>query len=168
MRLQELYPDPVVDGTSPYRESPLNTQFARTAAAYGDFAYICGVGENVRRAAEGGVRDIWKYRFLQNNSWPWWQGIPHSCDLEYLWDGGESEGVGKFYLNAVVRFVVEGVVPWDRYYSVDEDEKGEEVIDGKKVGRQFKIIESGMEMEDDAVRKECCEFWSGIPDELFR
>ncbi len=105
------------------------------------------------------MRDVWKYRFLQNNSWPAWQGIPHSCDLEYLWDGGESEGVGRFYLGAVVGFVVEGVAPWDRYYIVDDDEV---------VGRQFRIVEGGMEMEDDGVRTECCKFWSGIPGELFR
>ena len=61
-----LYPDPVSDGSSPYSaNSSFGAQWNRTAAAYGDYAYISTVRGNALGVAGqmDGKAPVWKYHF---------------------------------------------------------------------------------------------------------
>jgi len=55
--LEILYPDPIIDATSPYKEDRkgLGAQFKRLEQAYGQFAYVAPVRQTVQFAAQAGV-----------------------------------------------------------------------------------------------------------------
>ena len=61
-----LYPDPTSDASSPFSaNSSLGAQWNRTAAAYGDYAYISTVRGNALGVAGqmDGKAPVWKYHF---------------------------------------------------------------------------------------------------------
>ena len=62
---QTRYPDPVTDASSPYKQTPFGPQFSRLAAAYGDYAYISTVRQNVLQISRQNDKaaPVWKYHF---------------------------------------------------------------------------------------------------------
>lgn len=165
--IESLYPDPATISSSVYTHSPMSPQFARTAAAYGDYAYICQTQENAVGATTGGVNDVWKYHWAQNNSFPAARGIPHTCDQVYQWASPTVQGprIAQQYHAWLASFVASGnpntfkldndTLDWPRYK------------DGGSHGKQMFIQDGNNHVEADAMRLEQCQFWRSIPGELY-
>lgn len=169
--LHTLYPDPTNDTTgslSPYANSPNSTQYNRLSAALTDYMYACAGQETALRMSAAGV-PVWKMLWAVNNTFPAWQGIPHTADTKYTWAEGEGAGagaggvqypaVGKVLNTYFADFVVhgdpnqgagEGVPVWPRY------------VDGGvgRPGLQMRMEAFGeARVEGDAIRREQCAWW---------
>lgn len=103
--IEELYPDPAKYPDSPYVNSPNSTQYARFQAAMSDYAYICPGQETAYRTSSAGV-PTWKLRFNTNNTFPSWQGIPHTSDTAYAWNEPSTQhpAISKIYHNYLSSF----------------------------------------------------------------
>lgn len=156
--LETLYPDPATDVESPFANSPNSTQYDRIAAAWSDYAYICPGQETAHVASSAGV-PTWKLRFDTNNSWPAWQGIPHSSDAKYTWDEPTVQypKTGHVYHAYLASFVVSGDPNKHRYPASPEWPTYREGQD--KPGSQLVVNqdETGVELDDN--RAEACLYW---------
>ncbi|KAI8939169.1 hypothetical protein NX059_005001 [Plenodomus lindquistii] len=171
--LTTLYPDPSNNTNTPYAFSPNSTQYNRLSAALTDYMYVCPGQENAVRVSP--LAPVYKLSWAVNNTFPSWQGIPHTADTKYTWvepadarpRGTQYPEVGKLLHGYFANFVAhgnpnvggnleparrDGVVPyWPEY--VDDWENG-------KPGLQVKIQpfgESGVEA--DGHRRVQCEWW---------
>ncbi|KAI2464568.1 alpha/beta-hydrolase [Annulohypoxylon bovei var. microspora] len=162
--LATLYPDPVTDVKSPFRDSPKEKglQYARLSAAWSDFAYICPGQETAYRVSTAGV-PVWKARFNTNNSFPAWQGIPHAADGRYTWPEPKSQHpeIGHVLHGYLSSFVTTGdpnthrypgSPEWPRYapegYGLDSNPANQLVIQPQDT-----------KVETDSIRREACLFW---------
>ncbi|KAF2853737.1 alpha/beta-hydrolase [Plenodomus tracheiphilus IPT5] len=94
--LSTLYPDPAAPNTTttttinntPYDYSPNSTQYNRISAALTDYMYICPGQETALRMSNAHsphASHVYKLVFATNNTFPPWQGIPHTADTKYTW-----------------------------------------------------------------------------------
>lgn len=153
--VETLYPDPLTNSASPYINSPNSTQYNRLSAACTDHMYVCPGQETAFRTSSASV-PTYKLRFATNNSFPSWQGIPHTADTKYSWAEPKTQypEVGHVLSSYFVSFVVtgdpnkmraEGTVEWPVY---------------QPVGAKQLVIESNAtRVEEDVIRKEQCAFW---------
>ena len=165
-QLAALYPDPATDPGSPYAGSPNSTQYNRLAAALSDYAYICPGQETAYRAATAGV-PTWKARFDTNNSFPAWQGIPHTADTKYAWNDPSVQhpDVGLVYSGYLTSFVATGDPNARRYpgspeWPAYEPATGDEGSDGTPTPNQLLIrADNQTKVEPDDIRTEACLYW---------
>ncbi|KAK2731829.1 hypothetical protein FQN57_003155, partial [Myotisia sp. PD_48] len=83
-KLNDLYPDPTVDPSSPYAETRpirVGAQYKRTTAAYGQFAYICPVQQTARFASAGQKPPVFLYHWAVNKTVQ--SGASHATQVEY-------------------------------------------------------------------------------------
>lgn len=164
--LEQLYPDPTNSANGPYSNSPNSTQYNRISAAMTDYMYVCPGQETAVRMSSAGV-PVYKMVFATNNSFPSWEGIPHTSDTKYTWSetlqggtkGVQYPEVGPFLQSYLVDFIVYGnpntkqsqdTPEWARY------------VDGgkKKPGLQLRIEPFGnSRIEGDGIRRVQCEWW---------
>lgn len=166
--IENLYPDPALDADSPYADSTNSTQYARFQAAMSDYAYICPGQETAYRVSSAGV-PTWKLRFNTNNTFPPWQGIPHTADTAFTWNDPATQypSISKIYHNYLASFVLTGNpntyrlpespewVPYEPVgYGVDTDPGKQLVVQPGPDGDS-----SGTRLECDNLRREQCLFW---------
>lgn len=165
--ISSLYPDPAFNTSSPYANSPNSTQYNRVEAALSDFAYICPGQETAYRASSAGV-PTWKLRFNTNNSFPSWQGIPHTSDTKYTWNDPSTQypSVGKEYHRYLASFVLTGnpntyrLAGSPEWLPYEPEGHGIETKPGRQlVVQPAEAGRNGTEMESDSIRREACLFW---------
>ncbi|RDW63083.1 uncharacterized protein DSM5745_10194 [Aspergillus mulundensis] len=154
--LEALYPDPVTNEDSPYTNSPNSTQYNRLATTWSDYAYICPSQETATRASAANV-PTWKLRFDTNNSFPAWQGIPHTADTKYTWDEPSTQypEISHVYHAYLASFVVSGDPNTFRYPGAPE-------WPGYRPDRKTQLVVrpgNGTRAEVDDVRAEACAYW---------
>ena len=165
---EKLYPDPNEYPDSPYTNSPNSTQFNRFQTAMSDYAYICPSQETSYRASSAGV-PVWKVRFNTNNSFPAWQGIPHTSDTKYTWDEPTTQYplISHIYHAYLASFVLSGDPNTHRYPGSPEwvayDPAGYGL--DSKPAKQL-VVQPGLDgnssatcIENDDIRREQCLFW---------
>jgi acetylcholinesterase len=156
--ITELYPDPITNPFSQYKDSPISPQFDRLGALYSDYSYICAAQENAIHVSQAEV-PVWKMHFNTNNSRPYYRGIDHATDRTYAWNEPTVQfpAVGKALHAYWASFVVSGdpnehkledATIWPRY------EKGE-----TKLGVQLRMDNNGSIVEKDTIRRAGCDFW---------
>jgi acetylcholinesterase len=166
--IEALYPDPAQYADSPYANSPNSTQYARFQAAMSDYAYICPGQETAYRTSSAGV-PTWKLHFNTNNSFPAWQGIPHTADTAYTWNDPSTQypEISRIYHAYLASFVLtgdpntyrlEGTPEWDAYkpggYGLASEPGKQLLVEPGASG-----IVSGTRIELDESRREQCLFW---------
>lgn len=166
--IEHLYPDPNQYPDSPYANSPNSTQYNRLQAAISDYAYICPGQETAYRVSSAGV-PTWKLHFNTNNSFPTWQGIPHTADTAYTWNDPATQypSISKVYHGYLASFVLTGDPNTHRYPGTPEWASykpagyGVETAPGKQLLVQpgAKGNGSASQIESDDVRREQCLFW---------
>lgn len=166
--IEKLYPDPARYADSPYADSPNSTQYNRFQAAISDYAYICPGQETSYRVSAAGV-PTWKLRFNTNNTFPAWQGIPHTADTAYAWSDPDTQHpfISKVYHGYLSSFVLTGDPNTHRYPGTPAWEAYEPTgydVDTKP-GKQL-VVQPGpdgngsaTQIELDDVRREQCLFW---------
>ncbi|KAJ4340956.1 hypothetical protein N0V95_007358 [Ascochyta clinopodiicola] len=166
--LESLYPDPTNDTNgdfSPYAHSPNSTQYDRISAALTDYMYACAGQETAVRMSSAGV-PVYKMHWTVNNTFPYWQGVPHTADTKYTWAEGKGTGgvqypeVGKQLNTYFSDFIVHGdpnagnrtgLPKWPKY--VDNNAEG-------VPGLQLRFESFGnTRVEGDAIRRKQCEWW---------
>lgn len=156
--LSALYPDPATNPDSPFANSPNSTQYDRISAAWGDYAYICPGQETAYRASIAGV-PTWKVRFNTNNSYPAWQGIPHTADTAYTWDESTTQypEISHIYHGYLASFVTAGDPNAHRYPGSPEWA----AYDGNAEGGALQLViqPDDTKVERDDIRKEACLWW---------
>ncbi|KAI1077060.1 alpha/beta-hydrolase [Whalleya microplaca] len=160
--LETLYPDPITDPTSPYRDSPKSKQFSRVAAAWSDYGYICPVQETAYRVSKAGM-PTWKARFNTNNKYPAWKGIPHAADGKYTWPDTKVQypDVGHILHGYLSSFVTTGDPNTNRYPGSPEWPKYEPKGYGldSMPADQLVLQPKHTEVETDYIRRDACLFW---------
>ncbi|KAI1337915.1 para-nitrobenzyl esterase [Xylariaceae sp. FL0016] len=158
-RMEALYPDPAADASSPFAGSPNSTQYDRVSAAWSDYAYICPGQETMYRTSRAGVPS-WKIRFNANNSWPAWQGLPHTSDAKYTWAEPQMQHpeVGDVYHGYLASFVATGDPNTYRWPGSPEWPNYGQTGNGT-ASPQLVMQDWGVEVEEDAIRWEACAFW---------
>ncbi|KAI1098898.1 alpha/beta-hydrolase [Jackrogersella minutella] len=160
--LASLYPDPVTDAMSPFKDSPRETQYARLAAAWSDYGYICPGQETAYRVSTAGV-PTWKARFNTNNSYPAWRGIPHAADGRYTWPEPNVQypEIGHVHHGYLSSFVTTGDPNIHRHPSSPKWPRYEPVGYGldSKPALQLVIQPNDTKVEADDIRREACLFW---------
>ncbi|KAM0278202.1 hypothetical protein ACHAQH_005317 [Verticillium albo-atrum] len=162
--LRALYPDPATFEDSPFANSPNSTQYDRLAAAWSDYAYICPGQETAYRAASAGV-PVWKLRFNTNNTFPAWQGIPHTADTRYTWDEPTTQypDISHIYHGYLSSFVTAGDPNTHRYEGSPEWPTYEPKGYGLDAAPAKQLVvqpdEGGTQVEDDSIRREACLYW---------
>ncbi|KAH6951395.1 Alpha/Beta hydrolase protein [Fusarium avenaceum] len=155
--LSALYPDPAKYKDSPFVNSPNSTQYNRLSAAWSDYAYICPGQETAYRASIAGV-PTWKVRFNTNNSFPAWQGIPHTADTGFTWDEPTTQypEISHIYHGYLASFVTSGDPNTHRYPGSPKWPK----YNGKeKKPLQIVVQPKDTKVEKDVIRKEACLWW---------
>lgn len=161
--LEALYPDPTNAPNSPYTNSPNSTQYNRISAALTDYMYACAGQETAVRMSSAGA-PVYKMLWAVNNTFPTWQGIPHTADTKYTWAEGNGTGGVQYpekQLHAYFSdFIVygdpsagnrTGLPVWPKY--VDGNEEG-------RPGLQLRFEPFGeTRVDGDAVRRKQCEWW---------
>ncbi|KAF2128285.1 alpha/beta-hydrolase [Dothidotthia symphoricarpi CBS 119687] len=166
--LESLYPDPTgdVNGSfSPYSHSPNSTQYDRLSAALTDYMYAAAGQETAIRMSSAGI-PVYKLNYVVNNSFPAWQGIPHTSDTKSTWAEGNGTGgiqypdVGKLHHGYFSDFVAlgdpnagnrTGIPKWPMY--VDDNANG-------RPGLQLRIEPFGnSRVEGDSIRRKQSEWW---------
>jgi acetylcholinesterase len=72
--INTLYPDPAIDGASPYKELRdmeslgIGPQFKRVEAAYAHYAYVCPVRQTADLASSGQDPPVWVYHWALNKT----------------------------------------------------------------------------------------------------
>ncbi|KAF4965609.1 hypothetical protein FSARC_6596 [Fusarium sarcochroum] len=155
--LSALYPDPAKYKDSPFANSPNSTQYDRISAAWTDYAYVCPGQETAYRASIAGV-PTWKVRFNTNNSFPAWQGIPHTADTAFTWDEPTTQypEISHIYHGYLASFVATGDPNRHRFpgspkwpaYKGEDDSPLQIVVQPKDT-----------KVEKDEIRKEACLYW---------
>lgn len=82
--LDKIYPDPLVDSSSPYVETrpiDVGAQFKRTTATYGQYAYICPVQQTAYLASAGQSEPVFLYQWALNKTVQ--NGAGHGDQTEY-------------------------------------------------------------------------------------
>lgn len=154
--MESLYPDPLTSTTtSPYTGSPNSTQYNRVSAACTDQMYVCPGQETAYRTSLASV-PTWRLRFATNNSFPAWEGIPHTSDTKYTWHEPKTQypEVGDVLQHYYASFVIygnpnvgrkAGTTEWPLYEAVG--------------GNQLVIEKNGTRIMADDIRFEQCQFW---------
>jgi acetylcholinesterase len=165
---KKLYPDPNTNPDSPYTNSPNSTQFNRFQTAMSDYAYICPGQETSYRASTAGV-PVWKVRFNTNNSFPAWQGIPHTADTKYTWNEPTTQYplISKIYHAYLASFVLTGDPNTHRYPGSPEWVNYEPTGYGLEAEPAKQLVVqpgpggngSATGIERDEIRREQCLFW---------
>ncbi|KAH1371363.1 hypothetical protein KXX35_006200 [Aspergillus fumigatus] len=94
--IDELYPDPAVDPSSPYRETrsiPVGPQYKRVEAAYGHYAYACPVRQTATLASAGQEEPVFLYRWALNKTVQ--GGANHGDQMEYETYNPEVRGISS-------------------------------------------------------------------------
>jgi acetylcholinesterase len=162
--IETLYPDPADDSNSQYANSLNSTQYDRVSAALTDFMYVCPGQETAVRMSSSDA-PVYKLAFVVNNTFPTWQGIPHTADTKYTWaepggsGGAQYPDVGDLLHGYLADFVAlgspnagnrTGVPEWPAY------------VDGgvEKPGLQLRMEAFGnSRVEGDGNRRVQCEWW---------
>lgn len=82
--IEKLYPDPSVDGTSPYKDTrdiAVGAQYKRTEAAYGHYAYVCPVRQTASLAAPFQEQPVFLYHWALNRTVK--GGANHADQIQY-------------------------------------------------------------------------------------
>ncbi|KAI0388074.1 alpha/beta-hydrolase [Hypomontagnella monticulosa] len=160
--LESLYPDPATDVMSPFKDSPRGIQYARLAAAWSDFGYICPGQETAYRVSLAGI-PTWKARFNTNNSFASWRGIPHAADGRYTWPEPKVQHpeIGHVHHGYLSSFVTTGDPNTHRYTGAPEWPKYEPEGYGldSKPALQLVIQPGDTKVEADDIRRDACLFW---------
>ncbi|KAI6784139.1 uncharacterized protein J7T54_004685 [Emericellopsis cladophorae] len=158
--LEDLYPDPVTEPDSPYAHSPLSTQYERISAAWSDYAYLCPSQETAQVVSRAGV-PVYKLRFNTNQTFPAWQGIPHSADTMYTWDDPEVQHpeIGEMYHAYLASFVASGDPNTHRRKGTPKWPLYEPQQGGNKMPKQLVVQPGNTKVERDDVRTNACQFW---------
>ncbi|KAI2607060.1 alpha/beta-hydrolase [Hypoxylon fragiforme] len=160
--LASLYPDPVTDATSPFKDSPRGAQYTRLSAAWSDYAYICPGQETAYRVAAAGI-PVWKARFNTNNSFPAWRGIPHAADGKYTWPEPKAQHpeIGHILHGYLASFIATGDPNALRYPGSPEWPNYEPQGYGldSEAALQLVIQPDDTKVELDDIRREACLFW---------
>lgn len=166
--LERLYPDPAEYPDSPYANSPNSTQYSRFQAAISDYAYICPGQETSSRASAAGV-PVWKLHFNTNNSFPAWQGIPHTADTAYTWNDPDTQYplISTVYHSYLSSFVLTGDPNTYRYPGSPEWSNYETAGYGVDTAPAKQLVvqpgpganSSATQIELDDVRREQCLYW---------
>lgn len=153
--LQSLYSDPATNPDSPFANSPNSTQYNRLAAAWSDYAYICPGQETASIASAASV-PTWKLHFNTNQSFPAWQGVPHTSDTKYTWDEPEVQHreISHIYHAYLASFVTAGDPNTHRYPGTPEWPNYVE-----ETGEQLVVQPGDTKVEMDDVRVEACRYW---------
>ncbi|KAI9737413.1 MAG: hypothetical protein M1834_009567 [Cirrosporium novae-zelandiae] len=161
--LDELYPDPVAyPETSPYINSPNSTQYNRVSAAWTDYGYVCPGQETAYRTSTANV-PTWKLRFNTNNSFPAWQGIPHTSDTKYTWNAPDVQypnNVSHILHGYFASFVATGnpnTLRWGNSPKWPNYHSGYGL--NTTAGQQILISPNETKVEPDIIRREQCLFW---------
>jgi acetylcholinesterase len=157
--LETLYPDPS-NGTGPYANSSISTQYSRIVAAYGDYAYICPVQETAYRLAKASA-PVYKARFNTPSNPPTYQGVSHGSDVSYF--NGLTNvpypEIRDIYSSYYASFIVSGdpnkykseqAPTWEKYLDVGGGEL--RVGNAERGG-------VGMEEEKAGIRMVQCKYW---------
>ncbi|PGH15039.1 hypothetical protein AJ79_02721 [Helicocarpus griseus UAMH5409] len=83
-KLDKLYPDPLIDPSSPYTETRnihVGPQFKRVEAAYANFAYICPVRQAAQFASSSQDTPVFLYHWALNKTVK--GGANHADQVEY-------------------------------------------------------------------------------------
>ncbi|KAF2137401.1 uncharacterized protein K452DRAFT_278649 [Aplosporella prunicola CBS 121167] len=183
--LEELYPDPETNKDGPYVGSPNATQYDRVSAALTDYMYACaGVDQAVRLSAAGAP--VWKALFATNNSFPAWEGVPHTADTKYTWNDPTVQypEIGKLLHTYFANFVIHGDPNGPNAKSAGAGEGGRaggwrvgetaqqplnaspvwprfvDALEAGRPGLQLRIEPFGQtRVEGDARRRPQCEWW---------
>ncbi|XXG98897.1 hypothetical protein Hte_005228 [Hypoxylon texense] len=160
--LAKLYPDPATNYASPFKDSPRDIQYARLAAAWSDYGYICPGQETAYRVSTAGV-PTWKARFNTNNSFPAWRGIPHAADGRYTWPEPKVQhpDIGHVLHGYLSSFVATGDPNTNRHPGSPEWPNYEPEGYGldSKPALQLVIQPDDTKVEADDIRREACLFW---------
>ncbi|GIC93194.1 putative extracellular lipase [Aspergillus udagawae] len=103
--IDELYPDPAVDPSSPYLETrniPVGPQYKRVEAAYGHYAYACPVRQTATLASAGQEEPIFLYRWALNKTVQ--GGANHGDQMAYETFNPEVRGISKSQEEIAVMF----------------------------------------------------------------
>lgn len=155
--LSALYPDPANHKDSPFANSPNSTQYNRISAAWSDYAYICPGQETAYRASTAGV-PTWKVRFNTNNSFPAWQGIPHTADTGFTWDEPTTQypEISHIYHGYLASFVATGDPNKHRYPG---SPKWPTYNGRERSPKQIVVQPGDTKVEKDNIRTEACLWW---------
>ncbi|KAF5022182.1 hypothetical protein F66182_5769 [Fusarium sp. NRRL 66182] len=155
--LSAVYPDPAKYKNSPFANSPNSTQYNRLSAAWSDYAYICPGQETAYRASIAGV-PTWKVRFNTNNSFPAWQGIPHTADTAYTWNEQTTQypEISRVYHAYLASFVATGDPNSHRYPG---SPKWPTYDGAEKSPLQIVVQPKNTKVEKDNIRREACQYW---------
>ncbi|KAI1450596.1 alpha/beta-hydrolase [Annulohypoxylon stygium] len=162
--LESLYPDPITNIKSPFKNSPKEkaVQYSRLSAAWSDYAYICPGQETAYRVSTAGI-PTWKGRFNTNNSFPAWKGIPHAADGKYTWPEPKTQypEIGHVLHSYLSSFVTTGDPNTHRYPGSPEWPRYMPEGHGldSKPGHQLVIQPQDTKVETDDIRREQCLFW---------
>ncbi|GFF36787.1 lipase 1 [Aspergillus udagawae] len=185
--IDELYPDPAVDPSSPYLETrniPVGPQYKRVEAAYGHYAYACPVRQTATLASAGQEEPIFLYRWALNKTVQ--GGANHGDQMAYETFNPEVRGISKsqeeiagMFHAYITSFIVTGDpntvggryrnrIVWKPYdVSVTSGRKimvfgegNDERAGGSGTGVAAQLV------EDEWSRKECDFWWTktGISD----
>lgn len=94
--IDELYPDPAVDPSSPYLETrniPVGPQYKRVEAAYGHYAYACPVRQTATLASAGQEEPVFLYRWALNKTVQ--GGASHGDQMAYETFNPEVRGISR-------------------------------------------------------------------------
>ena len=173
-KLNEVYPDPLVDPSSPYKDTRqgLGAEFKRTEAAYGHFAYTCPVRHTAHFAASSDV-PVYLYHFAVNSTVK--GGADHGThnpfptynqDIRDVSDtieevAGSMHAYWTSFITTGDPNKIPGRFPKRPVWPVYEPEKGKLVVFGEgndeKAGG--KSVGVAVKVEDDEFASVECQYW---------
>ncbi|PKX90410.1 putative extracellular lipase [Aspergillus novofumigatus IBT 16806] len=164
--IDELYPDPAVDPSSPYLETrniPVGPQYKRVEAAYGHYAYACPVRQTATLASAGQEEPMAYETFNPevreiSRSQEEIAGMFHAYITSFIVTGNPN-AVGGRYENRTVWAPYDASLASGRKIMVF-GEGSDERAGGSATGVAAQLV------EDEWSRREC-EFWwtkAGISD----
>ncbi|CAK1358116.1 unnamed protein product [Cercospora beticola] len=190
-KLNELYPDPAKDTTSPYVDTrnlsalEIGEQYKRVEAAYGQYAYVCPVRQTSHYASKGQDAPVYQYHWAVNKTVI--GGANHGDQIWYetmsplVRDISPTQDeIAKYFNSYVTSFIVTGDPmklrgrkaierpEWKAYDENDENGKtmifglgNDEAAGGSSVGVAAQFVH-------DEWAKEECQFWwekSEVPED---
>ena len=189
-KLNELYPDPDEDSSSPYRDTRdlealgITSQFKRVEAAYGQYAYVCPVRQTAHLGAAAQSEPIYLYHWALNKTVL--GGANHADQMPFeamspsIRDISESlDRISETFHSYLTSFVltgdpnkVPGLVPdrprWEAFGA--QDKFGDTMIFGsgndEAAGGEGEGIVADF-VENQWAKEECAFWWekSEVPED---
>ncbi|RAH70187.1 putative extracellular lipase [Aspergillus aculeatinus CBS 121060] len=183
--IDALYPDPAVDGASPYLETrniSVGPQFKRVEAAYGHYAYACPVRQTARfvSAAQQQREPVFLYRWALNRTVL--GGANHGDQMAYetfdpevrAFSPAQEEMAGTFHAY-ITSFIVSGdpnavrgrFARRPRWEPFDASQRIMVLGEGNDERAGGRGVGVTAQMADDEWSSKECDFWwtkSGVSD----